>query len=425
LQGPFGGPLPWGQRQISGIAVPQDGSGTVYVIIGATAAFGSSHQIYRSTDYGVTWTDISANLPIVPVNTILLYKSLSGTYIPFVGTDNGVYIGATDGAGNYTWTRFNPDMPNVQVLQLTGQQYAGGFEIAAATHGLGVWTTILPPGFAGLKYTTTTLTSSRNPALAGQAITFTAQVRGFEPPSNLPVTLQGGTVVFYDTFTNATGQLVYKQIGTATVNSLGMATLTINGLAPGLHQVTAWFSGTGDYAASSSSRVFQNVLVPQPGANAVFLPPVLAATVGGDITVPVSMFIGSNGGESLQQADVAIAYDPSEFSLTGVALGQLIESGFHLAVDDTSEPGEILLSAVSNGPPLQVDSGTTGDLFELTFSVNSTASIGLSVLNLQADFARSSGLFQTALYDADDQKVALAPAPTDGSSDPVDATVAV
>jgi len=90
---------------------------------------------------------------------------------------------------------------------------------------------------------TTTLTSSQNPSVFGQAVTFTATVTG----SGATPT---GTVTFLDGATT---------LATVGLNPSGMATFTTSALAVGTHPMTASYAGDSTYAPSSSSPLSQVV----------------------------------------------------------------------------------------------------------------------------------------------------------------------
>jgi hypothetical protein len=90
---------------------------------------------------------------------------------------------------------------------------------------------------------TTTLTSSQNPALAGSSVTLAATVRG-------SVGVPTGFVVFNDGTTN---------LGIGTLNGSGTATLTTTTLSAGgsPHSITAVFSGDAYFAGGSSGALSQ------------------------------------------------------------------------------------------------------------------------------------------------------------------------
>lgn len=70
-------------------------------------------HVHQSTDNGTTWQDISANLPQVAVNDILIYP-LNDSLL-FVATDAGVYASLDGGVG---WTRLGSNMPIIPVFDL-------------------------------------------------------------------------------------------------------------------------------------------------------------------------------------------------------------------------------------------------------------------------------------------------------------------
>jgi parallel beta-helix repeat protein len=101
--------------------------------------------------------------------------------------------------------------------------------------------------------TTTTVTSSGNPSMEGQSVTFTANVQA--PPVTPAGGLPTGTVTFFD----GTATL-----GTATYSGMS-AQLTTSALAIGTHSVTAKYSGDANYAGSTSSALTQTVTLIQTG----------------------------------------------------------------------------------------------------------------------------------------------------------------
>ncbi|WP_146654372.1 Ig-like domain-containing protein [Labilithrix luteola] len=91
---------------------------------------------------------------------------------------------------------------------------------------------------------TTTVTSSANPSIATQSVTFTAQVAVPAPGVATPA----GTVTFKDGATT---------LGTGTVDATGKATFTTSNLAVGTHSITASYGGNTNVAASTSAAISQ------------------------------------------------------------------------------------------------------------------------------------------------------------------------
>jgi FKBP-type peptidyl-prolyl cis-trans isomerase 2 len=93
--------------------------------------------------------------------------------------------------------------------------------------------------------TTTGITSSLNPSIFGQSVTFTATVGVTTPGAGTPT----GTVTFEDAGTS---------IGTATLSG-GSASFSTTTLAVGTHPITAVYSGDTNFATSTSSTLSQTV----------------------------------------------------------------------------------------------------------------------------------------------------------------------
>lgn len=92
-------------------------------------------KIFRSTNGGVTWTNISGNLPDIPFNSVRLDQK-SGTL--YIAGDDGVYSSTNFGG---SWVRIPGSLPTVQVVDLDISNPTG--LLGAGTHGRGLWTTPL------------------------------------------------------------------------------------------------------------------------------------------------------------------------------------------------------------------------------------------------------------------------------------------
>ena len=98
------------------------------------------------------------------------------------------------------------------------------------------------------KVTTTTVRSSANPATAGQAATLSATVVG--PP---PVADAAGVV---DTSTPSSGVVTFREAATVLGTAswfFGSFNLSLPALEPGVHTITATYSGAGSFTASSGA----------------------------------------------------------------------------------------------------------------------------------------------------------------------------
>jgi hypothetical protein len=127
---------------ISSIAVDaHDATGrTVYVTV---MGFDVAH-LYRSTDAGAHWTNITRILPNAPANSVVVDPNDANTV--YVAMDTGVYVTTqvTTCETANCWSVYGTGLPNAPVTQLiaaaampTGDGRTG--ELRAATYGRGVW----------------------------------------------------------------------------------------------------------------------------------------------------------------------------------------------------------------------------------------------------------------------------------------------
>lgn len=117
-------------RIITGIDIHPDSPD---VAILSVNGFGTGH-IFKTSNGGYNWTDISNNLPNTPVNDVMIYYPGIPTSIYLVATDVGVF--ATDNYGQQ-WFELAQGLPNTVCLDL--DYNLKGNKIRVATHGRGVW----------------------------------------------------------------------------------------------------------------------------------------------------------------------------------------------------------------------------------------------------------------------------------------------
>ena len=94
--------------------------------------------LYRTDDFGATWTSISANLPNQPINVI--YEDRKNPDLLFVGNDHGVYVSLNRGA---SWVKMNNSIPNVPVRDLIVHPREN--DLILGTYGRGIYVTNVAP----------------------------------------------------------------------------------------------------------------------------------------------------------------------------------------------------------------------------------------------------------------------------------------
>ncbi len=155
-------------------------------------------------------------------------------------------------AGTATWTNVSNIWVeyNVQAYTTTcattnGSLYCWGVNLGALgfaeTTGVNTELPMQVGVFNGPSSSTTSLSTSASSTPFGQSVTLTATVVGSNP---------SGSVTFLDGSTS---------LGTATLNGLGVATLTTSALAVGSHSLTASYGGDANNLSSTSSLVGETI----------------------------------------------------------------------------------------------------------------------------------------------------------------------
>ncbi len=126
-------------RYVSDIEFDPSNTRTVYV---SYNGYGTPH-VFKSTDAGANWTNVSNNLPDVPVNTVQVHPQQPN--VIFIGTDIGVFVSED---GGQVWQPANNGLPTVPVVALILNTNLN--KIFAGTHGRGAYSASLTGGGAAV-----------------------------------------------------------------------------------------------------------------------------------------------------------------------------------------------------------------------------------------------------------------------------------
>jgi photosystem II stability/assembly factor-like uncharacterized protein len=116
-------------RWISHVAVDVGNTNTVYVSYSGFRQGDHTSYLFRSTDDGATWHDISANLPEAPVNDVTVVNDRI-----YAATDVGVF---TSAVGSVRWFLLGRGLPLVPVTRL--RYVAKNKTLYVSTFGRSVW----------------------------------------------------------------------------------------------------------------------------------------------------------------------------------------------------------------------------------------------------------------------------------------------
>ncbi len=185
-------------------------------------------HVFLTTDRGTAWTNISGNLPDVPVTSVALDPNNNSRL--WIGTDIGVFQ-TTDGGA--TWLHLTNGLPKVAVFMLRYQNATGN--LVAATHGRGMYrlrTLTTATSVSGASYLGTNVAQDSIVSVFG--VNLSSSSTGAPATSApLPTSLAGTTVTVRDSQgTNRLAPLFF--VGQNQINYLipngtatGMATVTI------------------------------------------------------------------------------------------------------------------------------------------------------------------------------------------------------
>ncbi len=219
------------------------------------SGYTNTNKVFQSIDQGVTWTNLSASIPNVPVNCITFVDNSNDAL--YIGTDIGVFY---KDASLSVWQPFYNGLPKVIVTQLH-IFYPTGM-LRASTYGRGIWES--PLYIPGTYAPVAAFGSDTKIACPGTAVQFTDYSAGqptswnwtfpggipsvstaqnpvtyFNTPGTYPVTLSvvntnGGDTVTYNNFITISSSPFSAPTGTDGVRC-----------GPGVVNLSATGSGSG------------------------------------------------------------------------------------------------------------------------------------------------------------------------------------
>jgi uncharacterized protein (TIGR03437 family) len=125
-------------RSVTQITVDPIDPSTAYVTYSGFALGASpTGHVFKTTNGGQNWTDISAGLADVPVNALQVDPDIPDTL--YIGTDAGVMVSTDAGV---TWSTLGNGLPRVVVSDLVLHRKTR--TLRAATHGRSMWDILVP-----------------------------------------------------------------------------------------------------------------------------------------------------------------------------------------------------------------------------------------------------------------------------------------
>jgi photosystem II stability/assembly factor-like uncharacterized protein len=163
-------------------------AGAAYVAIDRHKLDDYRPYAFKTTDYGKTWTKITAGLPETSyVHAVKEDTKRKG--LLFAGTENGIYVSFDDGVH---WQSLKLNLPTTPIHDLTVKSD----DLIAATHGRSFW---ILDDISPLRQMTTA-TAGEEAHLYQPAAAIRFRGPGFAPPASVPVGANPPTGVVIDYF---------------------------------------------------------------------------------------------------------------------------------------------------------------------------------------------------------------------------------
>lgn len=340
---------------VSKIKIVSGDGRSAYVTFGGFSGLPSRH-VFRTTDGGATFANLSGDLPDVPVATLAVDPG-DPTDL-FVGTDVGVFRSRNGGA---SWTSYNQGLPNVPVMDLVFHPSNG--DLWAATYGRGAFR-IPASGGGGVLSPTAVFSFSPPLPAPGQSVAFTDLSSG--PPDTWGWD-------FGDGFTSSAKnpRHVYQQAGSYTVRL-----------------------GAGNIAGSSTAT--QTLVVASGSVSPVTLQiPVVLDVFGVPPTHYTSDLVAVNRSGASTRVTVQYLPQPGTPGAGGPKIGLALDQGHELRVAD------VLAFLRTNGYDLPASGDAQVGTLRLTFEDVSDPALVFagsrtSTPNPNAAVGGSFGLFSAA-----------------------------
>ena len=266
--------LPSNTNNAASVTTIKNKPGVVYVTCNT--------KVYRSADTGVTWTNITYNLPSVNQVRIISDEYYPDSEMVFVASNNAVYYKTLS---QTSWTLFDahlPSRPSITDMSVYNDSTANTM-LRVAVYGRGMWQTPI----SALRPLNAIMTSSIHSGCAGVPVYFSdvstgavvSRVWSFPGGSPVSSTVQNPLVTYANYGTYPVTLKVYNLTDSSVVTNVSYITVTpganlnvVEGFEDTIFPPSgcslsdpgsdgfAWqrFTGAGAYGTSSACMYFDN-----------------------------------------------------------------------------------------------------------------------------------------------------------------------
>lgn len=249
-------------RYLTSLAVDPHNPAVGYATYAGFSGFGDTGQVFLSSNYGASWSNITGNLPNIPVNAIVVDPDAAGTL--YVATDVGVFYSTDNGA---SWAEAGTGLPNAVAHWLT--LHEGSRILRVSTHGRGAWDLQLP---------TVTNQSCPAPATAGVKICTPANGATVQSPVHFTAAATGNAQI-------KSMKIYVDGVGGYTVNAASLDTSVT--MANGSHKITikAWDINNASYSNAITITVGSSTTCSAPSGGVAICSPAPNSTVSSPVHI--------------------------------------------------------------------------------------------------------------------------------------------
>lgn len=325
------------KRPVTAVKVsPTDPSTAYAVVSGFAADFVGVDQVpghvFKVTNGGATWTDMTGNLPDVPMSDIAIDPAIPDTF--YVATDIGVF---TTSNGGSSWDTVVTNLPRSVIVSLALDPQSR--ILRAATHGRSMFDLQLPAAPPPPSCTPSS-------TAATPSVTICSPTNGSNVSSPVHVTAatkSATTVIAMKVYDNGTQvfSTSSSSVDTNLTMTPGTHTITVNAWNSGgqvfKSAVTVTVGGTGGGACTpSSTAATPSVTICSPTDGSTVSSPVHVTAATKSATTVVAMKVYDNGTQVFST------------SASSVDTNLPMTAGTHkITVNAWNSGGQVFVSAVT------------------------------------------------------------------------------
>jgi photosystem II stability/assembly factor-like uncharacterized protein len=157
-------------RWISRVETDPLNANTMYVL---RTGFSENNKLYKTTDLGQSWSNISGDLPDIPYSDVFIYPFGPDTI--FVASDIGVYMTINGGT---SWVPASDEIPLVPCFDFDFVNIDDIGYLRVGTHGQSIWETIILPAAPSISINPTELDFGEVATNSDSTMTFTIMNAG-------------------------------------------------------------------------------------------------------------------------------------------------------------------------------------------------------------------------------------------------------